>query len=76
MQKLFTFSLQTIISRWEHSAIINCENDEEFIRLVKNQKYIINLMLPAKIIKLISREGKRTTFYQHGYYKKYKDFDN
>jgi hypothetical protein len=60
MQKLFTFSLQTIISRWEHSAIINCENDEEFIRLVKNQKYIINLMLPSKNLILISREGKRT----------------
>jgi hypothetical protein len=60
MQKLFTFSLQTIISRWEHSAIINCENDEEFIRLVKNQKYIINLMLPSKNLFIVSREGKRT----------------
>jgi hypothetical protein len=60
MQKLFTFSLQTIISRWEHSAIINCENDEEFIRLVKNQKTVINLMLPSKNLILISREGKRT----------------
>ena len=60
MQKLFTFSLQTIISRWEHSVIINCENDKEFIRLIKNQKYIINLMLPSKNLIIISREGKRT----------------
>jgi hypothetical protein len=81
MQKIFTFSLQTIISRWEHSAIINCENDDELIRLVKNQRVLMNLMLPAKIIKLISRAGedgddpKRTTLYQPGYYKK-KDFDN
>jgi hypothetical protein len=81
MQKLFTFSLQTMITRWEDSAIINCENDEELIRLVKNQRFVMNLMLPAKIIKLISRAGededdpKRTTLYQPGYYKK-KDFDN
>ncbi|OBQ38543.1 MAG: hypothetical protein AN485_07500 [Anabaena sp. MDT14b] len=60
MQKLFTFSLKTIITRWEDSAIINCEDDEEFIRLVKNEKYIINLMLPSKNLIIISREGKRT----------------
>ena len=38
MQKIFTFSRKTIISRWGESAIINCEDDQEFIRLVKNQK--------------------------------------
>jgi len=81
MQKIFTFSLQTMITRWEDSAIINCENDEELIRLVKNQRVVMNLMLPTKIIKIISRAGedrddpKRTTLYQPGYYKK-KDFDN
>lgn len=81
MQKIFTFSLKTIITRWEGSAIINCENDEEFIRLIKSQKVVMNLMLPAKIIKVVSRKGedgddpRRTTLYQPGYYKK-KDFDN
>jgi hypothetical protein len=81
MQKIFTFSLQTMITRWEDSAIINCENDEELIRLVKNQRFVMNLMLPSKIIKLISREGedgddpKKMTLYQPGCYKK-KDFDN
>jgi hypothetical protein len=70
-----------MITRWEDSAIINCENDEELIRLVKNQRVVMNLMLPTKIIKIISRAGedrddpKRTTLYQPGYYKK-KDFDN
>ena len=78
MQKLFTFSLKTIITRWEDSAIINCEDDEEVIRLIKNQRVVMNLMLPAKIIKIVSREDieKRTTLYQPGYYKKSKDFDN
>ena len=69
MQKIFTFSRKTIISRWGESAIINCEDDQEFIRLVKNQKYIIN-----KIIKIISRKGeKRTTLYQPGYYRRSKN---
>ncbi len=82
MQKIFTFSLKTIITRWEETAIINCENDEEFIRLIKSQKVVMNLLLPAKIIKVRSRKAwedgedpKRTTLYQPGYYKK-KDFDN
>lgn len=81
MQSPFFFSLQTIITRWEESAIISCENNEEFIRLIKSQKYVLNLMLPAKIIKIRSRKGKdgdepkRVTLYQPGHYKK-KDFDN
>lgn len=68
MQKIFTFSRRTIISRWEHSAIINCEDDREFIRLIKNQKVVMNLMLPAKIIRIVSREENHTTLYQPGFY--------
>lgn len=70
MQKNFSFSLETLISRWDHSAIINCENDEEFIRLIKNQKTVLNLMLPAKIIRIISREENCTTLYQPGFYRR------
>ena len=73
MQKIFTFSLQTMISRWEDSVIINCEDDQEFIRLVKNQKTVLNLILPYKTVKLVSREEKRTIFYQPGYYRGLKD---
>lgn len=68
MQENFSFSRQTIITRLDYSAIINCENDEEFIRLIKNQKTIMNLMLPAKIIRIISREENYTTLYQPGFY--------
>ena len=70
MQKIFTFSRQTIISRWDHSAIINCEDDEEFIRLIKNQKAVLNLMLPAKIVKIVSREENHTILYQRGYHRR------
>jgi hypothetical protein len=68
MQKKFTFSRKTIISRWEDSTIINCEDDREFIRLIKNQKAVMNLMLPSKIIRIISREENCTTLYQRGFY--------
>ena len=70
MQKKFSFSRETIISRWEHSAIINCEDDREFIRLIKNQKVVMNLMLPAKIIRIVSREENHTTLYQRGYHRR------
>lgn len=70
MQKIFSFSNQTIITRWENSAIINCEDDEEFIRLIKNQKVVMNLMLPSKIIRIISREENCTTLYQPGFYRR------
>lgn len=68
MQENFTFSLKTIITRWDHSAIINCEDDREFIRLIKNQKAVLTLMLPAKIVKIVSREENYTTLYQRGFY--------
>lgn len=70
MQKIFTFSRKTLITRWDHSAIINCENDKEFIRLIKNQKAVLTLMLPAKIVKIISREENHTTLYQRGYHRR------
>jgi hypothetical protein len=39
MQKIFTFSLKTIISRWEHSAIINCENDAIPARILQKERF-------------------------------------
>ena len=68
MQKKFSFSPKTIITRWDHSAIINCEDDREFIRLIKNQKAVLTLMLPAKIIRIVSKGENCTTLYQPGFY--------
>lgn len=70
MQKNFNFSRKTIISRCEHSAIINCEDDEEFIRLIKNQKAVLNLMLPSKVIRIVSKGENCTTLYQPGFYRR------